>query len=111
VHDLTPLTLYSWNVDLGLDDEEARRQSPVHATPRVDAPLLVAVGASETSEFIRQTRLMWDAWPAQRPPGAAGPLVVPDRHHFDVVVDFTDAKSALAQSAFALLSSDAPAVK
>jgi undecaprenyl-phosphate 4-deoxy-4-formamido-L-arabinose transferase len=52
------------------------------------APLVVAVGGAETSEFIRQSRLLWDAWPAQRPVGMAAPLVVAGHHHFGVIAEY-----------------------
>jgi hypothetical protein len=39
----------------------------LHARPRDQAPLVVAVGGSESSEFIRQSRLL-----AER--GATGPV-------------------------------------
>ena len=66
------------------------------------APLLVACGADETSEFLRQSQLLWEAWPAIRRPHAGGPLVVPGRHHYDIVLDHTDPQSALTQSLLAL---------
>jgi arylformamidase len=102
VHDLTPLVLFSYNVDLKLDDGEAARLSPVRCSPLTNAPLLLAVGAGETSEFLRQTRLLWDAWPARRPAGATAPLFVPARHHFSVVADYGDAGSELTQKTLAL---------
>jgi arylformamidase len=63
---------------------------------------VLAVGADETSEFIRQTRILWDAWPANRPPGARAPLIIPGRHHFNVVVDYADADSELTRATLAL---------
>lgn len=102
VHDLTPMTLFSFNNDFKLDDAEARRLSPAFAEPLVTAPLQVAVGADETPEFLRQTRILWDAWPANRPPGARSPLIVPGRHHFSVVVDYADAESELTRATLAL---------
>jgi arylformamidase len=102
VHDLRPLTLFSGNADWGLDDAAARRLSPVLMAPRVTAPLLVAVGAEETSEFRRQSAMMWDAWPAARPRGTDMYLSIPARHHFDVVFDYTDAASALTRATLAL---------
>jgi arylformamidase len=63
---------------------------------------LLAVGADETSEFIRQTRILWDAWPASRPPGARAPLIIPGRHHFSVVVDYADPDSELTRATLAL---------
>jgi len=102
VHDLTPMVQFSFNADFKLDAAEAARLSPVHLSPRSRAPLLLAVGADETSEFIRQTRILWDAWPANRPVGANTPLIVPARHHFSVVVDYADADSELTQATLAL---------
>ncbi|HSV20725.1 MAG TPA: alpha/beta hydrolase [Casimicrobiaceae bacterium] len=98
VHDLEPLLLTSYNADLRLDAAQARAMSPVHLQPQCDAPLLLAVGTGETSEFLRQTDLLWDAWPAARPRGMEGPLRVPGRHHFDVVVDYADPASALTRA-------------
>lgn len=95
VHDLEPLLLFSFNSDFGLDREEAVRLSPIHWQPTTRAPFLVAVGADETSEFVRQAELLWEAWPDQRPRGARRYLAVPNRHHFDVVMDYADAQSAL----------------
>lgn len=102
VHDLAPLVLSSYNVDLRLDDAEARRVSPVNARSLIDAPLVLAVGADETSEFRRQTRLLWDAWPRNRPAGMREPLEIADRHHFNVVLDFGDSASALTRATLAL---------
>jgi arylformamidase len=102
VHDLSPMPLFSFNGDLRLDDAEARRLSPVNMKPRSRAPILLAAGADETSEFLRQTRLLWDAWPANRPDGAAAPLFVPARDHFTVVLDYADPGSALTQQTLAL---------
>ena len=102
VHDLAPMVLFSYNVDLKLDDAEAVRLSPVHLAPRTTAPLLLAVGADETPEFLRQTRLLWDAWPSCRPVGATTPLFIPARHHFSVVADYADPGSELTRQTLAL---------
>ena len=102
VHDLAPIVLSSYNADLKLDDAEAARQSPVLLAPRTRAPLVLAAGADETSEFVRQTRILWDAWPQNRPAGAAAPMLIPGRNHFNVVVDFADAASELTRTALAL---------
>lgn len=104
VHDLAPLVLSSYNVDLRLDDAEALRMSPVEHQSRIDGPLIVAVGADETPEFVRQSQLMFDAWPRQHPPGMRAPLVIADRHHFNVVLDYTDSASALTRATMELFS-------
>jgi arylformamidase len=95
VHDLTPMVLFSYNVDLRLDEQEAARLSPDRLHPRSSAPVLMAVGGEETGEFLRQTRLLWEAWPANRPAGDDAPFVVPGRNHFAVVADFGDPRSEL----------------
>ena len=102
VHDLVPLLMTSYNVDLRLDAAEARRMSPVHQAPRTEAPLVVAVGADETSEFVRQSALLWHAWPRNHPASLRAPLAIAGRHHFNVVLDFTDPASALTQATVAL---------
>jgi arylformamidase len=96
------MTLFSFNGDLKLDDASARALSPVAHPPLVDAPLLMAVGAAETSEFIRQTRLLWDLWPKQRPAGATAPLLVDGKNHFSVIADYADADSVLTRATLAL---------
>ena len=54
VHDLKPLVMASMNSDLRLTNAEAARVSPVNHASLSLAPLLIAVGGAETSEFIRQ---------------------------------------------------------
>ena len=102
VHDLRPLVRFSGNVDFKLDDDEAARLSPALMRPTTTAPLAIAVGGAETGEFLRQAQLMWDAWPLNRPAGTAGPLVLPGKHHFDVVAEHADPGSALTRTTLAL---------
>ena len=102
VHDLAPLLLFSFNSDIKLDAAEAARLSPVRLAPRSQVPLLIATGADETSEFLRQAQLLWDAWPANRPPGMTGPLFIPARDHFSIVADYGDIDSDLTRATLAL---------
>jgi arylformamidase len=102
VHELAPLVQFSHNVDFRLDDAEARRMSPAAAQPTTDAPLLLAVGADETSEFVRQTDLLWDAWPRNRPRAVEKPMHIAGRQHYSVVLDYVDPTSALSQATLAL---------
>jgi len=101
VHDLKPLVLASMNSDLRLTNAEAARVSPVNHASLTTAPLLVAVGGAETSEFIRQSQLMWDVWPDNCRP-AAGPLILAGKHHFSVVADYADPESELTRATLAL---------
>jgi arylformamidase len=98
VHDLEPLVLSTMNADLRLDAAEARRVSPVNCMPTTDVPLFVAVGANETSEFVRQSDLIFDAWPQNRPAGMTVALRIPGRHHFSAVLDHADPQSAVTRA-------------
>jgi arylformamidase len=102
IHELTPLPRVSFNSDLDLDEASARELSPALLPVTVVTPLLMAVGGAETTEFIRQTRLLWELWPAHRPPGASAPLVAAGKHHFSVVADYADPASELARATLAL---------
>ena len=102
VHDLEPMLQFSFNADFGLTRHEARRLSPIHLQPTTAAPFAVAVGANETSEFLRQADLLWSAWPAHRPRGTADVLRVRERHHFDVIADYADPASLLTRATLAL---------
>ena len=101
VHDLAPMVKFSYTVDLKLDAAEAKRLSPVTFGSRTQAPLLMACGADETSEFLRQTKLLWDAWPGNRRP-KDGPMFVPGTDHFSVVAQYADPMSELTQATLAL---------
>jgi len=105
VFDLEPLVDVSFNTDLRLDAESARGLSPIRAVPRVRAPLLLAAGADETVEFIRQSRGLWDRWPQCRPAENAGPLFVPGKHHFSVLTEFADPRSELFATAMGMFGS------
>lgn len=103
VFDLEPLVQVSFNADLRLDAASARALSPIHLRPCAPAPLLLAAGADETSEFIRQSWLLWEQWPECRPRGRHAPLFVPERHHFSVLSDLGVPESALARETAAML--------
>ena len=102
VHDLTPLVLSSMNADLRLDLDAARAMSPALLRPATPAPVAIVVGADETGEFLRQSALLFDAWASNRPAGLSAPVQVPNRHHFNVVMDYLDADSALTRTTLAL---------
>jgi arylformamidase len=102
VFDLEPLVQAAINDDLKLDPARARALSPIQLRPRGAVPLLVAAGADETSEFIRQSWLLWERWTACHPPGRHGPLLIAARHHFSVLTDLGDPDSELVHAALAL---------
>jgi arylformamidase len=102
VFDLSPLVDVSFNVDMRLDPVSARALSPSRLQPLIHAPMLLAAGGSETSEFIRQSNAQWEHWPQCRPRGARGPLFIAEHHHFSVLSELAQADSALTAAAIDL---------
>lgn len=89
IYDLGPLLHVSMNNDLHLDAPTAEQLSPINLTSRLNVPLDLAVGADETSEFIRQTSLLPSAWPAL----ARLAETAPEKNHFTIVDHFASAQS------------------
>ncbi len=93
VFDLTPLVGISINRDLRLDDEEARRVSPLFWPAPAGRPFDAVAGARESSEFLRQSRAIADTW------GKAGVVTryeaVPGTNHFTVLDALVDPQSTM----------------
>jgi len=64
-------------------------------------PFVIACGTDETTEFVRQAQILWDAWSEVRRP-VDGPLFIPGRDHFTVQLDHADAHSDLTLATLAL---------
>ena len=100
LYDLEPLVHAPFlNVDLKLDVERARRLSPVQYPATKGVNLVTAVGAAESSEFQRQTRLIGEHWTSN----FARQIAMPGRNHFDIVDELADADSPLFEAGMELL--------
>lgn len=83
VYDLEPIRLSYQNPILKLDRVAAVRLSPIRNVPAAAGPLLLAVGAEETDEFLRQQKEFSAAWTSR---GLACEKVpIPGRHHFSAI--------------------------
>jgi arylformamidase len=104
LYDLEPVRLAYVNAALQLDTETARRLSPQHHLPRRDAmPLLLAVGAAELPEFVRQQS---DYAAALKSAGLSSTAMeLPGLHHFSVVDALGDAKHELHRAVARMISS------
>jgi arylformamidase len=96
VFDLEPISLCYLNEVVGLEEGEARRNSPVHHALHGRCPVIVAVGELETEAFHEQsqafaTRLERDGWPCQL-------LVQPAVDHFGIVMSMAEADAPLVQA-------------
>jgi arylformamidase len=100
VFDLAPLVQVSVNQDLRLDPDSARQCSPVLWPAPRGRVLDAVVGADESSEFLRQSRLIADIW------GKAGVATrfeeIVGTNHFTVLDPLTDKDSAMVARLVAL---------
>ena len=91
--DLRPLIGTPLNKALALDDEEAVRQSPMFWAPPTGKTLDAVVGASESGEYHRQSRLITETW------GEAGVHTryeaLAGVNHFTVLAPLADPESAM----------------
>jgi arylformamidase len=98
--DLAPLIDVSMNTDLRVDAEEARRVSPLFWPAPAGRPFDPVVGALESPEFLRQSRVVAETW------GEAGVVTryeaVPQTNHFTVLDALTDARSPMVERLAAL---------
>lgn len=102
LHDLAPLRQVSFlREDLSLDAASVRRLSPARFPPPA-APhqLFTLVGALESEEFLRQARLMRDAWGPRAVPVCE---TLPGCNHFTLLHDLADPQGRSHQLARQLL--------
>ena len=98
IFDFAPLRLFSFNQDFGLDDAAVARLDLVRRRPTLDAPLVVAAGAAESSEFQRQSRELAQAWKPQ----VRKLHLLPGVHHFSIVDAFAERGQPLFEDTLAL---------
>lgn len=93
--DLAPLMATAMNADLRLDRAEARRLSPLFWPAPVGRVFDAVVGGAESSEFLRQSRCIADAW-AQA--GVKTRFDAPEgANHFTVIEPLANADSVIVQ--------------
>jgi arylformamidase len=102
--DLTPLVNVSMNADLRLDAAAARRDSPLFwEIPAGVRSFDAWVGGKESSEFLRQSRTIAEAWGKK---GVATRYVeVEGADHFTIVDPLSDPKSAMTERLVELVRS------
>lgn len=100
LYDLQPLVRAPFlQQDLKLDDASAQLVSPVGYRPGRSIPMITAVGSDESAEFLRQNRLIRDAWPHC----FRHDLPLPGRHHLASVEALGDPRHALFGATLRLL--------
>jgi arylformamidase len=99
IYDLEPLLRVSFNSDMRLDAQSARRLSPVTYRPLRPVPLYTAVGGDESEEFRRQNRLIAGRWEHC----FRRDIAMPGCHHLGVIERLGDADSALFAGAIEMM--------
>jgi len=94
--ELEPIQLSYLNEKLGMDRHMALRNSPVLLEYPIAASMLLVVGADESDEYHRQSKVMADKWSQL---GYKHELLVPDGlDHFAIVDSLIDPQAELVQS-------------
>jgi len=88
--DLVPLLRTSMNQDFAMDFAQAKAESPVAMRNRYKADVTVWIGTNERPALLDQARWLAQAW-------GAGHVIVPDRHHFDVIDALAEPDSELVR--------------
>jgi arylformamidase len=103
VFDLLPLVHVSQNVDLRLDETEARRVSPLYWKVPAGRSLDAVVGALESSEFLRQSKSVAEAW--RQAHALTRYEEIAGTNHFTVIDLLNDPNSAMTARVAALSQS------
>jgi arylformamidase len=93
--DLGPLVHTSMVQDLRLDPEEARRVSPLFWRPPRGRDFDAVVGALESSEFLRQSRVVADEW--QKAGVRTRYKAIAGTNHFTVLDALSDPSNAMVK--------------
>ena len=103
VFDLLPLLHCSQNQDLRLDEGEARRVSPLYWSVPAGRSFDAAVGALESSEFLRQSKTITEAWRQKK--ALTRYDEIPGTNHFTVIDPLSDPNSAMTARVAAMAHS------
>jgi arylformamidase len=95
LYDLAPLLHLATNADFKLDAAEARRISPLFWPVAKGRVLDAVVGGAESSEFLRQSKIVADGW---REKGVETRYeAIPGMNHFTVCDPLIDPASAMTK--------------
>jgi arylformamidase len=93
--DLAPLAQTAMAQDLRLDETAARSVSPLYWPPPRGRVLDAVVGALESSEFLRQSRVIADAW--EKGGAHTRYQEIAGTNHFTVIDALRDPQSAMVR--------------
>lgn len=95
IYDLEPLLYADFlQKDLHLNLQNVEKLSTAYLPPNPHTQLITAVGSLESSEFIRQNKLLGTQWKNH----LINDVAMPGKHHFNVVDDLMDTSKPLTKS-------------
>jgi arylformamidase len=103
--DLEPIRLSEINEILGLDEYAVSSNSPVDLMPDYTCPMVIAVGADESDEFISQSTALYSSWQKYNVPIEL--LRLPAINHYSIVESFADKNSYLHAAMLQLMGHQA----
>src|SRR5215475_5961111 len=103
VFDLAPLVHCSQNLDLRLDEAEARRVSTLYWHVPAGRSLDAVVGALESSEFLRQSKTVAESW--RQGMALTRYEEIPGTNHFTVIDPLGSPRGAMTARVAALAHS------
>lgn len=95
VFDLAPLTQVSQNADLRLTEKSAHEASPLYWHVPAGRTLDAVVGGIESSEFLRQSKIIVDGW--RQGMAQTRYEEIAGANHFTVLDPLTDPNSAMTK--------------
>lgn len=99
--DLGPIAHVKPQEWLALTEADILAFSPLRNLPEQGCPMIVALAENEAAGFHHQSEAFRNAW--NECVGPSDYLVVPDRQHFDLILDFCDERSALTRTLMTLV--------
>ena len=104
LYNLVPIQLCNVNEILKMDKESALLNSPVRLLPKTLCPLVLAVGAEETAEYLSQSRQLSDRWTKQD--SSIELIEIAGLNHFSILETMLKPSSTLHQAMCHLMQID-----
>ena len=99
---LEPLMLSYLNDSIGMDYENAIKNSPVFLTPANDCPLLLVTGSDESDEFKAQSAELYHHWKNKF--SEIEILEVPQKNHYSILDAVVEKDSTLRDAVIRLMN-------
>ncbi|MDA0231184.1 MAG: alpha/beta hydrolase [Proteobacteria bacterium] len=96
IYDMEPIRLCYLNDKVGMDEDVALRNAPLHQIYPVSLPLMVVSGDIESDEYARQAKAMEKAWRALSYPYEH--VRLPGHNHFTMAHQLKDPHSTLTHA-------------